>query len=1240
MAWVTKYRIYIPDKDENRQATIDIQKDGYGGGITELIGNNECKPSTPGGDELLNLISGKELKFGFHATAAETSTYDEFLTEDPGTMKVIFKPDGTNIEFVGFIQPGNATRIMAPMVQYRMVATDGLANLKDIDYLDTDGTVFEDTTSKLTVIKRCLQLIGIDECDIFTQVNTYEASEMTSSEDPINEVDCDNRRFYSNRDGEERAMKAHDVLEEILTPLNARIFQEEGYWKIVNDQEPNSYRVIYDYATLAVDTARAANNRIVDISNKVNYPEYSFTTLGKIQPIKKLRVKFLNKNLGNPEISNGDFQLGTTSGHNNDNWDQFTVGLEGSNYYLITTDNTGTTTIRHFYSDSFNISTFEVGDKLKIAYKVRLNGITFSGSPPPGQGYPSFYVGIQKDGGPIQELYRHYLQETGTEWQSFIDYYTLPGTGSYVIHFYVEPNEAITYMRYEWDDLFYAQQRETDIVTFDKVYIFENSAAAYREEEIEILFGDSLQNSDVGALKVAGTNTDLWSRYSKGESSSLIELLGQQIINNYQSIKDFRNIRIDDPNNNIVYGTILQIDSEKFVFKSYEKDYRMNVIKGRIEELLTSDATVVTSIQPLTSIDGEKSSSSGEITVTVPSYWSQAAAGIYTVNNVGIGMAPTGSYGLEVADDGYIGGDLDVDGNLDVTGTGHDSFSDYVADEHIDHTTVSVLAGAGLSGGGTIAATRTIDLDLSDLMAVTSLIDSDVFGTYIDGVGQRKITYQYLKSELNSDLDFSSSYWLQNGDFTLDADVQVTIPVGNELYFGNTVQTNVEGVGFRIRREKAGTDIFTFEYMATDGTNNAYSSLLGHTQAGADSYFSMQVKQGSEEATTLNLYGDGQYKARISYDMEETSGTQYGLYLNHIDAQAGTAISEGLFINVEDSTRSSSGEANAIHVYNSGTAFKVNTDGDMLAKTINLSSNPSDTTFSTSQIAVRDSLGNLEFLAASGGGTSNYLRADGTWAEPPGGGGGDVSVSGTPADNQIARWTDATHIEGTADLTFAAGVLYINGNIEIENQGAGANPIFSSNAAGTLLSLASALDVNGTLYCDYFVIETTPGDPADFGNANLLVRDTDGTIDKVGNSSVYSDDYYLNADGNWTVPGPLISSYLSVTTSTWAFNAGGAKSIVKAISTNSTTSEWTISQVGFEVLFPVYMTGSTDKILTIKITGERLIVVGSKVAASAATESVVLTIPGGANYQYELLITKTGHTYSGDDIYHVSLIEC
>ena len=53
------------------------------------------------------------------------------------------------------------------------------------------------------------------------------------------------------------------------------------------------------------------------------------------------------------------------------------------------------------------------------------------------------------------------------------------------------------------------------------------------------------------------------------------------------------------------------------------------------------------------------------------------------------------------------------------------SLSGYVANEHINHTSVSITAGNGLSGGGDISATRSIALDLNELTAATVDVAND-----------------------------------------------------------------------------------------------------------------------------------------------------------------------------------------------------------------------------------------------------------------------------------------------------------------------------------------------------------------------------------------------------------------------------------------------------------------------------------------------------------------------------------
>jgi len=66
------------------------------------------------------------------------------------------------------------------------------------------------------------------------------------------------------------------------------------------------------------------------------------------------------------------------------------------------------------------------------------------------------------------------------------------------------------------------------------------------------------------------------------------------------------------------------------------------------------------------------------------------------------------SLGSSITDETLFGGVGVVTGSAQIS---HDSTTGFVANEHIDHSSVSITAGTGLNGGGTIAATRTLNVD-------------------------------------------------------------------------------------------------------------------------------------------------------------------------------------------------------------------------------------------------------------------------------------------------------------------------------------------------------------------------------------------------------------------------------------------------------------------------------------------------------------------------------------------------
>jgi hypothetical protein len=95
-------------------------------------------------------------------------------------------------------------------------------------------------------------------------------------------------------------------------------------------------------------------------------------------------------------------------------------------------------------------------------------------------------------------------------------------------------------------------------------------------------------------------------------------------------------------------------------------------------------------------------------------------------------------------------------------------------------------------------------------------------------------------------------------------------------------------------------------------------------------------------------------------------------------------------------------------------------------------------------------------VPSSGGGTTNFLRADGTFAAPPGG------VSGSASSGQVAYWNGSTSLTGDAGMTYtAAGQLTLAlGTITTNNKAL--NITATWNASGTTFDAPLFMNVTNT----------------------------------------------------------------------------------------------------------------------------------------------------------------------------------
>jgi hypothetical protein len=167
----------------------------------------------------------------------------------------------------------------------------------------------------------------------------------------------------------------------------------------------------------------------------------------------------------------------------------------------------------------------------------------------------------------------------------------------------------------------------------------------------------------------------------------------------------------------------------------------------------------------------------------------------------------------------------------------HDSLSGFVADEHVAHGSVSITAGTGLTGGGTIAASRTInvvggngisaaadqvDLDISGLPSVNGndIVSSD--GYLIDDGGT-------MKRMSHQNAGFPVSTESTTGRTLAASDMNTYIRCTNAGATTITLNTGVGVVGNEIALEQGGTGQVTIAGTATKNNANGLKTAAQYS---------------------------------------------------------------------------------------------------------------------------------------------------------------------------------------------------------------------------------------------------------------------------------------------------------------------------------------------------------------------------------------------------------------------------
>lgn len=252
----------------------------------------------------------------------------------------------------------------------------------------------------------------------------------------------------------------------------------------------------------------------------------------------------------------------------------------------------------------------------------------------------------------------------------------------------------------------------------------------------------------------------------------------------------------------------------------------------------------------------------------------------------------------------------------------HDSLSGYSSNKHIDHTGVSITAGNGLTGGGTIDASRTLTVATVSGLTVNSTgvhvlansgITANSFGTFVKaGTG---VTVNATGVHIGQAVETTSSPTFQ------DLTVSGNLVINGTLATIAATNISVSDPIIKLANGNSTTDSIDIGFYGNYG-NSTVSKWTGMFRDASDGKFRLFAESQTEPTTTVNLGATGYVPATLVANLESASATITG---GSISGITDLAVADG-------GTGLSSFTLNGIF-YGSGTStlgFLTGTDGQVL----------------------------------------------------------------------------------------------------------------------------------------------------------------------------------------------------------------------------------------------------------------------------------------------------------------------
>lgn len=234
-----KYRFEFQDSllESSKHHRVDILERAYEGAITEICGGDDdtlhVKWNGDPNDPNLALVPS-ELDLQILKEVA--GTFTDLFTDDDRLFKIQhYVSDSNNftgvpIYWTGYVIPEfhNEPWVFEPYY-LDITATDGLAELKNLDFKDENDNLFKGDQKAIKIIAAVLKKADL-HLNIRCGLNIFsEEMDTAATDDPLDQAYVDTRIFLSDKD---EPIKCDEVIKKILEPFRATLCQGQGYWWI------------------------------------------------------------------------------------------------------------------------------------------------------------------------------------------------------------------------------------------------------------------------------------------------------------------------------------------------------------------------------------------------------------------------------------------------------------------------------------------------------------------------------------------------------------------------------------------------------------------------------------------------------------------------------------------------------------------------------------------------------------------------------------------------------------------------------------------------------------------------------------------------------------------------------------------------------------------------------------------------------------------------------------------------